>query len=45
LRYGLLLSGREHASARTVGIEIADSRLVIADWPVTPITDTAGSSC
>lgn len=26
------------------GIDIADCRLVIADWPVTPITETAGPS-
>jgi hypothetical protein len=36
-----------HRAGRRVGtyrgIEIADWRLVKADWPVTPITDTAGS--
>lgn len=42
MRHGGLRSGREERSAVTVGIEIADWRLVIADWPVIPITHTAG---
>ncbi len=43
MRHGMLPTGQIQPLARTVGIEIADRRLVTADWPVTPITDTAGS--
>jgi hypothetical protein len=42
VRAGALRAGTSPSTYR--GIDIADCRLVIADWLVTPITETAGPS-